>query len=260
MNETSPNEEHDHPDSDRIPNPNQSESDETQFEEDQTLSPEFVTSVSDVIQAEDVLGFEFLTKDLHPADIADLIGLIGDDERATLITMLSASVMPDVLAELDDDLRESVVEAMGSAKVAEAVAELDTDDAAFVLEDLDEEKRAEILAEVPLEDRLALRAALDYPEDTAGRLMQREFFAAPGYWTVGQIIDRLRGSEDMPARFFEVFVVDPSFKPIGEVPLSTLLKSGGTSKLKISCPASLCVRSRSRWIRKRSPICLSNIT
>ena len=146
--------------------------------------------------------------------------------------MLSASVMPDVLAELDDDLRESVVEAMGSAKVAEAVAELDTDDAAFVLEDLDEEKRAEILAEVPLEDRLALRAALDYPEDTAGRLMQREFFAAPGYWTVGQIIDRLRGSEDMPGRFFEVFVVDPSFKPIGEVPLSTLLKSGRDIKIE----------------------------
>jgi len=54
--------------------------------------------------------------------------------------------------------------------------------------------------------------------------MQREVFAAPAYWTVGQIIDRLRSSEDLPDRFYEVFVVDPTFKPIGAVPLSTLLK------------------------------------
>ena len=128
--------------------------------------------------------------------------------------------------KLDADILESVILAMRPEKVAEAVADLDTDDAAFVLEDLDEEKRAEILAEVPVADRLALHAALDYEEETAGRLMQREFFAAPAYWTVGQIIDRLRSaSDDLPDRFYEVFVVDPTFKPIGAVPLSTLLKT-----------------------------------
>jgi magnesium transporter len=197
---------------------------DVQFAEDQTLSPDFVGVVADAIHDGDAAAFEELTRELHPADIADLIGLLNDDDRTKLIEMKGGGLAPDVLAELDDDLREDVVEAMDPAKVAEAVVELETDDAAFVLEDLDEEKRAEILAEVPLEDRLAVRAALDYPEDTAGRLMQREFFAAPGYWTVGQIIDRLRSTEDLPDRFFEVFVVDPSFKPIGEVPLSTLLK------------------------------------
>ncbi len=197
---------------------------DAQFAEDRTLNPEFVDAVTVAIEKSDALEFEFLTQDLHPADIADLIGLLTDDDRTRLIEMKGGALAPDVLAELDDDLREDVVEAMDPTKVAEAVAELETDDAAFVLEDLDEEKRAEILAEVPLEDRLALRAALDYPEESAGRVMQREFFAAPGYWTVGQIIDRLRSTEDLPDRFFEVFVVDPAFKPIGEVPLSTLLK------------------------------------
>ncbi|GJL94859.1 MAG: magnesium transporter MgtE [Hyphococcus sp.] len=208
------------------------DAEDAQFADDQTLTPEFVRSISKVIDERDELGFEFLTKDLHPADIADLIGLLREEERAALIEMQSGAIAPDVLAELDDDLRESVVEAMGPEQVAEAVAELDTDDAAFVLEDLNEEKRAEILAEVPLEDRLALRAALDYEEDTAGRVMQREFFAAPGYWTVGQIIDRLRSTEDLPDRFFEVFVVDPSFTPIGEVPLSTLLKCPRDTKIE----------------------------
>ncbi|MHA7873058.1 MAG: magnesium transporter, partial [Hyphococcus sp.] len=201
------------------------DTEDTQFAEDQTLSSDFVHAVSDVITKRDVEGFEYLTRDLHPADIADLIGLLADDERHALIAMLGGALPPDVLAELDDDLRETVVAALNPEKVAEALSELDTDDAAFVLEDLPEEKRAEILAEVPLDDRLALRAALDYEEETAGRLMQREFFAAPAYWTVGQIIDRLRGTEELPDRFYEVFVVDPAFKPVGAVPLSTLLKS-----------------------------------
>lgn len=231
MSETSPpGMPPDHPDAEEPDNA--AEIEDVQFAEDQTLSPEFVKSISEIIQERDALGFEYLTRELHPADIADLIGLLRLEERDILIEMLGGVLAPDVLAELDDDLRESVVAAMGPAKVAEAVSELDTDDAAFVLEDLAEDKRAEILAEVPLEDRLALRAALGYAEDTAGRLMQREFFAAPGYWTVGQIIDRLRGAEDLPDRFFEVFVVDPAFKPIGEVPLSTLLKSSRETKIQ----------------------------
>lgn len=201
------------------------DAEDIQFADDQTLSPEFVQSVSDAIDQRDIEVFNYLTKDMHPADIADLVGLLREEERSVLIEMSGGALSPDVLAELDDDLREDVVEAMGAEKVAEAVAELDTDDAAFILEDLDEDKQAEILAEVPLEERLVIRAALEYEEDSAGRLMQREFFAAPAYWTVGQIIDRLRGVEDLPDLFYEVFVVDPSLKPVGAVPLSTLLKS-----------------------------------
>lgn len=207
------------------PGQGEMDAEDIQFADDQTLSPEFVQSVSDAVDKRDIEVFNYLTKDMHPADIADLMGLLREEERSILIEMSGGGLSPDVLAELDDDLREDVIEAMGPEKVAEAVTELDTDDGAFLLEDLDEEKRAEILAEVPLEDRLALRAALDYQEDSAGRLMQREFFAAPAYWTVGQIIDRLRGVEDLPDIFYEVFVVDPSFKPVGAVPLSTLLKS-----------------------------------
>ena len=196
-----------------------------QFAEDQTLTPEFVRSVSDAIEAEDADAFEGLTNELHPADVADLIGLLHEEDREALISLLGGALPAEVLAELDEDLLEHIIEVMGPAKVAEAVAELDTDDAAFVLEDLDEEKQAEILSYAPIEDRLALRAALDFEEESAGRLMQREFFASPAFWTVGQIIDRMRGTEELPDTFYEVFVVDPAFKPVGSVPLSTLLKS-----------------------------------
>lgn len=193
--------------------------------EDQALTDAFVKAVTDAVENDDVPAASALVEELHPADFADLLGLLHEEDREKLIHFLDGALAPEVLAELDADIRESVVLAMRPEKVAQAVADLDTDDAAFLLEDLDEEKRAEILAELPAPERLALHAALDYEEESAGRLMQREVFAAPAYWTVGQIIDLLRGSDDLPDRFYEVFVVDPSFKPIGAVPLSTLLKT-----------------------------------
>ncbi|MBB5519082.1 magnesium transporter [Amphiplicatus metriothermophilus] len=195
------------------------------FGADRALSEGFVDSVAAAIEAADAEQLHALCDELHPADMADLLGLLHEDERVRLIELLGGGLPAETLAELDSDIRESVVLALKPEKLAEAVADLDTDDAAFVLEDLDEEKRAEILAEIPVPDRIALHQALDYEEESAGRLMQREVFAAPAYWTVGQIIDRLRGSDDLPDRFYEVFVVDPTFKPVGSVPLSTLLKT-----------------------------------
>ena len=188
------------------------------------LADKYVSPVSDAVEAGDASRAKALIAELHPADIADLLALLGEDERDGLIDLLGGELQAEVLAELDPDIRVSVILALRPEKVAEAVADLDTDDAAFILEDLDEEKRAAILAEIPVANRLALHAAFDYEEESAGRLMQREVFAAPAYWSVGQIIDRLRSSNDLPDRFYEVFVVDPTFKPIGAVPLSTLLK------------------------------------
>ena len=190
----------------------------------EALAEKYLDPAYEAIEADDTARLEEIVDELHPADVADLLGLLEEDEREKMIEMLGGELDAEVLAELDADVKDSVILALRPEKVAEAVADLDTDDAAFLLEDLDEEKRAEILAEVPVADRLALHAALDYEEESAGRLMQREVFAAPAYWTVGQIIDRLRSSEDLPDRFYEVFVVDPTFKPIGAVPLSTLLK------------------------------------
>ena len=190
-----------------------------------TLAEQNVGALTEAIEASDVAAIQAMFDDLHPADLADVIGLLHEDDRLRLIELLGGSLPADVLPELDANLTEEVVSAMRPEAVAEAVAELDTDDAAFILEDLDDDKRAEILAKAPVTDRLALNQAFDFEEESAGRLMQREVFAAPAYWTVGQIIDRLRGSEDLPDRFYEVFVVDPAFKPIGSVPLSTLLKT-----------------------------------
>lgn len=189
------------------------------------LAELYVEDALAAIEAGDSARLHALVDDLHPADFADLIGLLHEDNRRAMIALLGGGLPADVLAELDWALTEEIVSAMRPEAVAEAVAELDTDDAAFILEDLDDDKREEILSKAPALDRLAIAQAFDYEEESAGRLMQREVFAAPAYWTVGQIIDRMRGHEELPDRFYEVFVVDPAFRPIGAVPLSTMLKT-----------------------------------
>ena len=196
-----------------------------QVSEDNALRADFINLVAEAIdQGDDGEAIE-LCEGLHPADIADLLEQLDADRRAILVVMLGAEMDANTLAELDEDVRDSVIETMPTEQLAEAVAELDTDDAAHLIEDMEDEARAELLAEVPVAERLALEAALDYADDSAGRLMQRDVFAAPSYWTVGQIIDRLRSAEELPDAFYEVFVIDPAFKVLGSVHLSRFLRA-----------------------------------
>ncbi|MGV6800843.1 MAG: magnesium transporter [bacterium] len=227
MSQTPANTENHHNNTGTTPPPDDKDqqTEEVIHSEDRVLTPEFVGAVETAVQEGDEEQVARLCGDLHPADIADLLEQIDPENRSILVTMLGESFEATALVELDEDVRDEVIEAMPTEQLAEAVSELETDDAAFVLEDMEEGARAEVLAEVPMAERLALQAALDFDEDTAGRLMQRDYFAAPAYWTVGQIINRLRSAEDLPEKFYEVFVIDPTYKVIGSVPLAKFLRS-----------------------------------
>ena len=166
-----------------------------------------------------------LVRPLHPSDLADLIERLDPDDRMRLVAAVADVFDPECLPWLEDGVREQVLDRLGMARVAEAVAGLDTDDAVEVLESLDEAERREVLRHVPAEDRAVLEQGLTYPEDSAGRLMQRELVALPPHWTVGQAIDFMRSSADLPDHFFDVFVVDPRHKAMGVVPVSRLLRS-----------------------------------
>ncbi len=193
--------------------------------ENNDLTAEFIRNVDASIAGADYEEARRLCDGLHPADMADLLEQLESERRIDLVHILGDDLEYDSLSELDEDVRDDIIEAMPNEQLATAISEMDTDDAAFMLEDMEEAEREEVFAEMPVQDQLALRAALDYDEKTAGRLMQREVFTAPSFWTVGQIIDRLRSKEDLPDTFYEVFVIDPAFKPIGSVPLSKFLRA-----------------------------------
>jgi magnesium transporter len=185
-----------------------------------------------------------LLLDMHPADIADLIEQLAWEQQDQLARLAPDLFTGDVLAELDVDTRSDVVDALDPAHIAEALADLDSDDMTLVVEELDDEKRAAVLAAVSPEDRQYLERSLAFEEETAGRLMQREFVAAPQFWTVGDTIDHMRmAGEDLPDLFFEVFVIDEGFKPIGAVAVSKLMRSQRAVPLsQIMDPTKIIIR------------------
>ncbi|WP_271078326.1 magnesium transporter [Aurantiacibacter sp. MUD61] len=196
-----------------------------QFDEENRLKPEFVRQVRASLRDDNEDSTYDLVEPLHPADIADLFELVERDERATLAAAITDLMSSEVIAELNDYVREDMLEDLDPEAVAEIVELLDTDDAVQLIEDLDDADQRAILAEVEAEDRTAIEAALAYPEETAGRLMQRELIAVPDSMTVGDLIDYLRSNDDLPTEFWEIFVVDHRYHPIGSCQLSWIMRT-----------------------------------
>ncbi len=177
------------------------------------------------LEAHDAQRVRELTLKLHEADLADLIQLLRPDQRAPLIAMLGRDFNAAALSELDEGVRNQVLEAMSTEKVAEALQQLDSDEAVYLIEDLDKQDQSDILAKLPSLERAALERSLEYPEDSAGRIMQTDLIAVPPFWSVGQTLDHLRDAPDLPDRFYEIFVVDPTYRLVGSVALDRLLRS-----------------------------------
>ena len=193
-------------------------------EEDRLRRP-FVERVLDAVAAGDHETARGLVEPLHPADVADLIELAAGDEREGLVAALAEIVDADVYAELNEHVRETLLDEMAPERVAELAGELDTDDAVALIEDLEEDEQRAVLERMEPDDRAAVEEALTYPEETAGRLMQRDLIAVPEHWTVGAVIDYLRSSDELATDFWEIFVVSPDHHPIGTCKLSTILRS-----------------------------------
>ena len=201
------------------------ETDTTQLDEDDRLKPEFVRAVIDAVQAGDAETARSLVEPLHPADIADLFELTPADCRAALATAITDLLDGDVFAEMNDYVREDLIDSLSAAQVADIASELDTDDAVAIIEDMEPADQREVLRALDPDDRAAIEEALSYPEESAGRLMQRELIAVPEHWTVGDTLDYLRTHDALTTDFWEIFVVDPAHKPIGTVALSWILRT-----------------------------------
>jgi magnesium transporter len=194
-------------------------------DEDGDMRPAFVHAVIAAIAAEDAKAARKLTRRLHEADLADLIALLASDDRVKLVRLLGRNFDIEALPELDEAVRDDLMEALPNEVIAAAIRRLDTDDALYLIENLDEVDRQEILGKLPKVEREALKRALDYPEGAAGRLMKTDFVAIPAFWSVGQTIDHMRDTEDLPDEFVEIYIVDPAFHLTGSVPLSRILRS-----------------------------------
>ncbi|MEP0562235.1 MAG: magnesium transporter, partial [Qipengyuania citrea] len=205
--------------------------DDERMDEENTLKKEYVEAVEQALEDGDTKAVYELVEPLHPADIADLLELFEREQRYQLAAAITDLMTSEVVAELNDYVREDMMEALPPEAVAQIVDQLETDDAVQLIEDLDEANQRAILAEVEMEDRIAIQSALSYPEETAGRLMSRDFVAVPEHLTVGDLIDFLRDGRDLPDDFYEIFVVDEKHHPVGTCALSWVLRAPRTIPL-----------------------------
>ncbi|MEO1493848.1 MAG: magnesium transporter [Pseudomonadota bacterium] len=189
------------------------------------LDPATVSAICESAAVGDRVAVLALIEDLHTADIADVLEQIDTDNRRAFIDLVWTELDSSVLAELDEGVRDDVLAILEPARVAEAVKDLDTDDVVYIVEDLEKDAQRTVLEALEPAERVAVTESLTFPEDSAGRLMQRELVKAPPFWTVGQMIDFMRASEDLPEQFYDVIVVDAMAKPVGTIPLSRIMGS-----------------------------------
>ena len=195
--------------------------------------PEFVGNLRAAIADEDADQIRRMLAPLHEADIADVLEQLSAGQQQTVATIAPDIFTGDVLAEMEPDTREVVMAHLDPSHLAAAIQELDSDDATEVVEELHPDVRAAVLAEISEMDREAVEQSLSFEDETAGRLMQREFVAAPEFWTVGHALDHMRATdEELPDIFHDLFVIDTGFRPVGEIPVCRLLSARRDVPLK----------------------------
>ena len=206
--------------------------DQIAIEHDASRIADLFHAIEDALSGNDAARVKALSLPLRAPDLADIITLLGPNDRIALIKALGDDLDFEVLSELDETVRDQLVEALPNEQLADAMRELDTDDALYVIEDMDEADKDEILSRLPRSESAALKRGFDYPEDSAGRLMQADFIAVPPFWSVGQTIDFMRETRDLPDTFSQIYVVDPSFHLLGIVKLDRLLRTKRPTPIK----------------------------
>jgi len=195
------------------------------------FNKEYIKVVTDKISANDALFITNSFNEIHPSDAADIIEHLNENDRENLIKLNNFKIAPEVFVELNESVQTEIIKYLSKDSIVYILKNLESDDAIKVLENLEEKNKNNILSSLPPKDRFILLESLSYPEDSAARIMQREFTAIPSNWSVGQTIDYLRENKDLPDQFLEIFIVDSEFKPIGTVPSSKVLRTPRESKM-----------------------------
>jgi len=197
------------------------------------FNKELINIFNDKIKDNDTEFLNKNLKELHAADSADIIENLTSENRSKLIELEGFSLDPEIFIELNESIQEEIFIILSVDSIVNILKRLESDNALKILKNLNEDKKNTVLLKLPPKDRFILQEGLLYPEDSAARIMQREFAAIPSDWSVGQTIDYLRENKDLPEEFLEVFIVDSNFKPIGTVQSSKVLRASRESKMNL---------------------------
>ena len=192
-----------------------------------------LTQINEFIDNSNISKLDSFVKNLHNADIAEIIQNFDDESRLKFILKVKNYFDPEILTYLNESIRDEIIEQLDIKQLASNASALDVDDAVDVIEDLEESDKEVFLDNISESERELIKEGLNYPEDSAGRLMQREFVSIDLDWNVGDAIDFLRkNKDDLPEDFYEIYLLNKSKKISGIVPLGRLMGSKRSTPLE----------------------------
>jgi len=171
-------------------------------------------------------------KYLHPADQADSIENLNFKEQASVLKTSTKYFHPDFIAYLREETREEILNLIPKKQLINLIKYLDLDDAVEILGEFETKDLVNTLSNLGQLQRSRIEENLKYPEDSAGRIMNRDFLAVKSTLTVGNLIDQLRTSRRGPKDFYNVFIVDENNIPIGYIPSGRILRSKRSKRLR----------------------------
>lgn len=214
---------------------NKEEFQTSEHEENEALygvSQETIRALEEALEDGDKDRVNRLIEPLHAADVAIVIEYLSPTLRSAFIEIFREKFDPEILLYLNEIVLDEIVEQLGPREIAEAIKGLESDDAVALIEDLDEEQQKEVLKKIPAAKRDILEKVLTYPEDSAARLMQRETVCVPNFWTIEKTLRFMEHEKKLPDKFYDVFVIDPKYNPIGFVPLSHLIRESAEKNIE----------------------------
>ena len=196
------------------------------------LGPKFVNSIVIGLNEDDDIHVKKIIEGLDEYDLARLIEVLDVHHRMKLVKLLGDKIDPAVFPELNEVVQEQVLETLNENQIVKIVNELDSDDAVEILENMNDEEQEHIISRLNPELKYQVKSSLNYPEDSAGRIMSRDFVSIPDNWTVREARQYLLNNEELPDDFYTIFLVDEkTLKPTGEIALDKLLRAKGDEKL-----------------------------
>ncbi len=195
------------------------------------LGPKMIDSINIALRENDVIHVCKIVEGLSEYDLADLIEVLDLNSRKKLIEILGDRINPEVFPELNDVVQEQVIESLNEPQIVKIANELNSDEVVEILEHMDEDEQQSIIKQLDPELQYQVESSLGYPEDSAGRLMTREFVSMPDSWTVKEAKEFLLKNEELPEDFYDIFLTDEKFRPTGQIALDKLLRAKPSQKL-----------------------------
>jgi magnesium transporter len=197
------------------------------------ISKSVIDNIKELINKSSDVRLRKRLKDLHYADIAEVIYELSTEQATYLIKLLESEKTADALAEVDEDIRERILEKLSAKEIAEEIEELDTDDAADLISELPEDRQEIVMSQIKDSDHVEdIRELLTYNENTAGGLMAKELVKVEESLSVLKCLNAMRAQAEEVTRVHSIYVVDEHNILKGRLSLKDLITANSRAIVK----------------------------